>query len=324
MLGLSRSEMKEPISNSLTTACLFPTPFICHNGLLASSALAALSQLFCFNVFHRISRSSSVFIYFRACSTVNIVICLFIFAQCFYEAFFPSNFWATFAIAHVITPLTVMCYLSSILLDILTTLDRLAIFDEKSKSMMSRLRPQRMCMLAISLSILFGLPCFFFVSVHEHRIHFDNKTEHIWYLKLSPVLTSVPGRILSGVMMFIMNVFLMIYHLTISIRLLVYFRQHVRRKLVRSQEIMQPMYQHADLRSTLMVSLICFATFFENALLLVCDFDFLVLSDVYRLGKIQIITVICYSSRQVLDPILFLIFNSVFRKEASRMLHFRS
>lgn len=287
--------------------------------LLISSALGVVFQLACAIIFRRIRHSSSVFTYLSACSVNKAVLCAMNLIEFFYHIYFDQSYWMNVFTARFTIPTLSFLYFNGVFLDLLMIIERFSIFNQRVKSVMSRAKPGCICLLATLSSLILHIPVFFFVSVDRRSNVDPNPT---WYLKLSPMLNSLPGLGYTMFIWFTRDIFFMFNQLIISIRSIVYIREHIKKKLIRNQDIMfLSKYNSADLRSTLMVLIICFISLVEHLIILLTCFNVVLYSEEIEFGKSHILTATYMSFTRLLDFFLFFGFNTVFKKEVQRIGH---
>lgn len=289
--------------------------------LLSSSVLGLVSQIICVIIFQRIRDSSTLFTYLLAYSANNSAICALNVVQFVYKSFLTNSYVMNIIMARFIVPALAFSYLNGVFLDFLTLADRFSVFNQTIKSVMSRWKPERICLTATLSSLIIIVPSFFVITVQQNSVNLDNTmTKIVWNLQLSPALRSMPGLLFIGALIFLSDVFLMLNQFALSIGSIFYIKRHIRKKLNRSQEVAHSIYHKADLRSTLMVGIMCLTSLFEHLLVLYSDFFIIFQHEQLLVGQVQVLTAIYISACGCLDLLVFLLFNTVFKKEALKIV----
>lgn len=286
---------------------------------LIPGALGMLSELACFWTFLGIKSNSNLYTYLRAYSVNDFLVCGTIFCQFFYTGF-PNSMSEAITIfsSFISLPLLFSCYLNSTFLDIAILLDRISVFNTRVKRWIKIISPYPLIILLAVISILLNIPYFFLISVESIEIKVTNGSElTIWYRGLSSLATTDTGIALIMFIVVINNAITMTAQISLNIRSVFYIRKHFKEKkaMVSVTQSQSDKYQSADIKTSLMVTILCVISFIEHILLMACSVGLFFLNNQKSIAFLRKLTLAFFGWRRFIDCFLYLKFNRLFRKQ---------
>lgn len=282
------------------------------------SILGMLSQFACFLVFNQIKVASTLYIYLKAYTVNSFLVCCFLFTQYLTNIYSIGNSQASTELScFFISTLLRSCYVNSTLLDILILLDRISVFNKRVKDLLKITRPYIQIFLLAVISILLNIPYYFLIIPQGLNYNQTNGSETtVWFSGSSPFSRTQGGYALIVSFIFVNYASVTVVQITLNIISAVYIRRHIKKKATRvgMTQIQGSNLQNVDVKTGLMVTLLCSISFIEHILIIVLTFN-LFFPWPINVALFQWLVVFIITTRRFGDFFFYFIFNKVFKKQ---------
>lgn len=296
-------------------------------GILVPSLLGFASEFICFLVFVRIpSTSNHLFIYLRAYALNGMFVCFNNICLFFYRLYsIGNNLPLASYMVYFNIPLLATNYLCASLIDVITLLDRISIFDRTVKKLMSKASPYPTCIVIFLISFLVNLPYFFLRVPAEQDVYVtDGPMYQVWFMRLTQFGASLTGQVVMILFILISDILVMCVQVLLNIRFIIYIRRYVQKKsqIVASGSHSQQSSQvvSVDVRTNIMVVIMCFISLSEHIILALCNYSLFINNSGIDASNMAFITIVYLSARRFGDIFFFFAFNSVFKRELMQMI----
>lgn len=286
---------------------------------LVPSVLGMASELVCFILFVHVKVNSRLYTYLRAYCVNDFLICCSILLLFFYQFLIRTGSrLMTLVNAYVTLQLLYSCYLNSTFLNIAILLDRISVLNTRVKRWTRLISPYKQIILFAFISIVFNIPHFFTLSIHSWSFESDDGSKHtIWYSGFSPLVFTQTGFIVNMFVVVVNFGLAMAVQISFNVRSIFYIRKHLKNKSIRviatqSQNIK---YQNMDVKTSVMVTILCAVSFIEHILLAVCNITMLFPSSQFNISLIRKLTLAFFGMKRFSDFFFYLKFNKIFRKQ---------
>lgn len=293
--------------------------------ILVPSILGLLSEIACLVVFLQIRVGSLLFAYLRAYTINNLLICGALFVQFFYTIYTLGDprTW-TIVNSYFNFPFLGLCYLNSTLLDIVILLDRISTFNERLKQWLKLISPLKQIILLALISTVLTIPYFFLYGPVEIKSTSPDGIEYtVWISGSSPLSSTRIGDTLVLLIVALDYIAVMVIQILLNICSLLYIRRHIKDKstMVGVSQTQSSKFQNVDIKTSLMVTLLCFLSFFEHFLFISCNVGQFFFSKQINFVLLQKITFFGLGMKRFSDFFFYLKFNKVFYKKFRVMVH---
>lgn len=289
--------------------------------ILGSSVTGLVLSTLSFFIFFKTRTNSPLFRYLSAYSFSGLLTCLFNTLQFVDHVMIVSDtYYMMFLEAYVILPGILVSYQFGGLLDIFALLDRVSIFNKKAKQFLNRWPPKKTIFTLIVTSVAINSAWYiYFTTDHVVFVH-ENSNQTKWYLTTTGFGRTQAGILLATVISLIRDLIIVAVQVCLNVMSMKQLRRYVNKKSLRLTCIhgVASCPRRIDVKLGIMVILICCFSTVEHFIILAASFY--MIESVYSFGSVLTIRLaFCLLSlKRVLDFVVFVIFNRVFRDHLRR------
>lgn len=289
--------------------------------ILVPSLLGMLSEALCLIVFSRIKVVSNLYIYVKAYTVNNMVVCGCLFFQFFYAIYSlgdPETL--TVSNSYLIYPFMNCLFLNGTLLDIVILLDRIAVFSKRVKGLISLISPYKQILLLAIISTIFTIPYFFlYEPMVIHSTSPEGVEYIVWISGSSPFSSTSFGNALIILIVGVEYVAVMVIQIVLNIYSMICMRHHIQEKklIVNIKHARGSNHQNVELKNSMMVTILCFFSFVEHVLFISCNVGQFFFVKQIDLVLLQKITYFFLGLKRSTDFLFYMKFNKVFKQHIS-------